>query len=78
LFKIIAILYVGAYIIWEAPARNILLVGKKACAEQYRKIIAGLGEIISMEFLNRYAVEDRVFDDRIFESVHIKIDRNIF
>ena len=51
-------------IVWEAPARNILLRNKQDVIENYRKMFASV-EDVEFRTLQRFATEDRVVDDSI-------------
>jgi steroid delta-isomerase-like uncharacterized protein len=51
-------------VVWEAPARKLMFKGKRAVADNYRKMFAAIRDV---EFRNvqRFATEDRVVDDSI-------------
>lgn len=51
-------------IVWEAPARQLILHGKRAAAENYRKMFGSMANI-KPTTLRRFATEDRVVDDSI-------------
>ena len=51
-------------IVWEAPARGLVLHGKDAAADNYRSIWASVKDV-EIRTLQRFATEDRVFDDCI-------------
>ena len=51
-------------IVWEAPARGLLFEGKEAVAENYRRIFSSIKDVVILP-LQRFATEDRVFDDCI-------------
>lgn len=51
-------------IVWEAPARDIVLHGKGATAENYRKMFSSF-KVEEFRCLERFATEDRVVDDSI-------------
>jgi ketosteroid isomerase-like protein len=52
-------------IVWEAPARHLLFKNKKDVAANYRKMFKSM-EHVEFQSLQRFATEDRVFDDSIF------------
>ena len=51
-------------IVWEAPNRNLVFVGKDAVADNYRKMFASAKDL-EFSNLQRFATEDRVVDDSI-------------
>ena len=51
-------------IVWEAPARNLVIKGKEAVAANYREIFSVLKDV-EFHTLDRFATEDRVVDDSI-------------
>ena len=51
-------------IVWEAPARQLILHGKRAAAENYRKMFGSMADV-QATMLRRFATEDRVVDDSI-------------
>ena len=51
-------------IVWEAPARNLVIRGKEAVAANYREIFSVLKDV-EFHTLDRFATEDRVVDDSI-------------
>ena len=51
-------------IVWEAPARNLVIQGKEAVAANYREIFPVLKDV-EFHILDRFATEDRVVDDSI-------------
>ena len=51
-------------VVWEAPARNLLLKGKEAVAANYREMFSGFKDV-EFHTLDRFATEDRVADDSI-------------
>ena len=51
-------------IVWEAPARNLMIKGKEAVAANYREIFSVLQDV-EFHTLDRFATEDRVVDDSI-------------
>lgn len=51
-------------IVWESPTRNLLLRGKEAAGETYRKMFASF-RVEGFRTLDRFATEDRVVDDSI-------------
>ena len=55
-------------IVWEAPARNLVIKGKEAVAANYREIFSVLKEV-EFHTLDRFATEDRVVDDSIVTFV---------
>jgi ketosteroid isomerase-like protein len=53
-------------IVWEAPAPNGLnrsFSGKEAVAKNYRELFASMRNV-KFQFLQRFATDDRVVDDR--------------
>lgn len=56
-------------IVWEAPARGLLFRDKKDVAGNYRKMFASMKDV-EVRNLQRFATEDRVFDDSI---LHCKV-----
>lgn len=54
-------------VIWEAPARNVVLTDHDQILEHYRQIVAGICEPVHMIPLRRFAVGNQAFDDRIIE-----------
>ncbi len=57
-------------IVWESPARNLVLRGKEATGENYRKMFATF-KVEGFRTLQRFATEDRVVDDSIINVVLI-------
>lgn len=51
-------------ITWEAPARQLLLHGKQATAENYREMFGSMADV-TVTPLRRFATEERVVDDSI-------------
>jgi len=51
-------------VVWEAPARGLMLHGKRAAAENYRKMFGSMAEV-KVTPLRRFATADRVVDDSI-------------
>ncbi len=51
-------------VIWEAPARQLVLHGKHAAAENYRRSFGSMSDI-KFQSLRRFATEDRVVDDSL-------------
>jgi ketosteroid isomerase-like protein len=51
-------------IVWEAPARQLILHGKRAAAENYRKMFGSMADM-KPTTLRRFGTEDRVVDDSI-------------
>ena len=51
-------------IVWESPARGVLLRGKRAAAENYRYMFGSMTNVQS-QTLRRFATEDRVVDDSL-------------
>ena len=51
-------------VVWEAPARNLVLKGKKAVADNYREMFSGFKNL-KFRTLDRFATEDRVVDDSV-------------
>lgn len=51
-------------IVWESPTRNLLLRGKEATGENYRKMFSSF-RVEGFRTLDRFATEDRVVDDSI-------------
>ena len=56
-------------IVWEAPARGLSFRDKKDVAANYRKMFASMKDV-EIRNLQRFATEDRVFDDSVF---HCKV-----
>ena len=56
-------------VVWEAPARGLLFRDKKDVAGNYRKMFASMKDV-EVRNLQRFATEDRVFDDSI---LHCKV-----
>ena len=55
-------------IVWEAPARNLVIKGKEAVAANYREIFSVLKDV-EFHILDRFATEDRVVDDSVVTFV---------
>ena len=55
-------------IIWESPVRNLVLRGKEATGENYRRMFASF-QVEGFRTLQRFATEDRVVDDSIITVV---------
>ncbi len=55
-------------VVWEAPARQLLFKGKRAVADNYRKIFGAMRDV-EFRNLQRFANEDRVTDDSIVNFV---------
>jgi len=51
-------------IVWEAPSRSIVLKGKQAVADNYRKMFSGFKNV-KFRTLDRFATEERVVDDSV-------------
>lgn len=51
-------------VVWEAPARKLVFKGKRAVADNYRKMFAVIRDV-EFRNLQRFATEDRVVDDSI-------------
>ena len=51
-------------IVWEAPARNLVIKGKEQVAANYREIFSVLKDV-EFHTLDRFATEDRVVDDSV-------------
>ena len=51
-------------VVWEAPARKLVYKGKRAVADNYRKMFAVIRDV-EFRNLQRFATEDRVVDDSI-------------
>jgi len=51
-----------ADIVWEAPARNLMFKDKNATVENYKKMFASMKDV-KFRTIERFATEDRVFDD---------------
>jgi hypothetical protein len=51
-------------VIWESPARGIVLHGKQAAAENYRRTFGSMADL-GVTSLRRFATADRVVDDSI-------------
>lgn len=51
-------------IVWESPTRNLLLHGKEAAGENYRRMFSSF-RVEGFRTLDRFATEDRVVDDSI-------------
>ena len=51
-------------IVWEAPARNLVIKGKEQVAANYREIFSVLKDV-EFHTLDRFATQDRVVDDSI-------------
>lgn len=51
-------------IVWESPTRNLLLRGKEATGENYRRMFSSF-RVEGFRTLDRFATEDRVVDDSI-------------
>lgn len=51
-------------VVWEAPARKLMFKGKRAVADNYRKMFAVIRDV-EFRNLQRFATEDRVVDDSI-------------
>ena len=51
-------------IVWEAPARSLVIKGKEAVAANYREIFSVLKDV-EFHTLDRFATEDRVVDDSV-------------
>jgi ketosteroid isomerase-like protein len=49
-------------IVWEAPARNVVYRGKEAVAAYYLRLWDSMDDVSTVNN-DRYATEDRVFDD---------------
>ena len=57
-------------IVWEAPSRNVVIMGKEAMAANYREIFSGIRDV-KFRCLDPFATAGRVVDDSIvsFEVV---------
>jgi ketosteroid isomerase-like protein len=51
-------------IVWESPARQLTLHGKRATAENYRRMFGSMADV-KPTALRRFATEDRVVDDSL-------------
>ncbi|HEV2762419.1 MAG TPA: nuclear transport factor 2 family protein [Pyrinomonadaceae bacterium] len=51
-------------IVWESPARNVYLYGKRAAGENYRRMFASM-KVEGFRNVQRFATPDRVVDDSI-------------
>jgi ketosteroid isomerase-like protein len=51
-------------IVWESPARGLVLRGKEETGENYRRMFAAF-EVEEFRCLQRFATEDRVVDDSV-------------
>jgi len=51
-------------VVWESPARGIVLHGKQAAAENYRRTFGSMDDV-KVTSLRRFATTDRVVDDSI-------------
>jgi len=51
-------------VVWEAPARNLVISGKEAVAANYRDIFSVLKNV-EFHTKDRFATEDRVVDDSV-------------
>ena len=51
-------------IVWEAPARDLVIKGKEAVAANYRQMFTVLKDV-EFHCLDRFATEDRVVDDSV-------------
>ena len=51
-------------IVWEAPARSLVIKGKEAVAANYREIFSVLKDV-EFHTLDRFATEVRVVDDSV-------------
>lgn len=51
-------------IVWESPARNVYLYGKRAAAENYRAMFGSM-RVEGFRCLQRFATPDRVVDDSV-------------
>jgi ketosteroid isomerase-like protein len=51
-------------IVWESPGRQLTLHGKRATAENYRRMFGSMAEVKPTS-LRRFATEDRVVDDSL-------------
>ncbi len=58
-------------VVWEAPARNLVISGKEAVAANYRDIFSVLKNV-EFHTKDRFATEDRVVDDSIISFVVAK------
>ena len=58
-------------IVWEAPARNIVLHGKQAVEDNYRDMFSGFKDV-EFRTLDRFATENRVVDDSVVSLEIIK------
>ncbi len=64
---------VGLYtddIVWESPARGLILHGRQAAAENYRAMFGAM-ENVQVTPLRRFATTDRVVDDSIATFTHV-------
>ena len=50
--------------VWESPTRDLILHGKEATGENYRKMFSSF-KVEGFRNLERFATEDRVVDDSI-------------
>ena len=51
-------------VVWEAPARNLVISGKEAVAANYRDIFSVLSHV-EFHTKDRFATDDRVVDDSV-------------
>lgn len=51
-------------VVWEAPARKLVFKGKRAVADNYRKLFAAIQDV-EFRNLDRFATEERVVDDSV-------------
>jgi steroid delta-isomerase-like uncharacterized protein len=52
---------------WESPTRNLLLRGKDATGENYRKMFESF-KVEGFRNISRFATEDRVVDDSVITA----------
>jgi uncharacterized protein YjiS (DUF1127 family) len=51
-------------IVWEAPSRNLIVRGKEAVADNYRRMFSSIKDI-EIQALERFATDHRVVDDAV-------------
>lgn len=55
-------------IVWESPARGLILQGKREVGDNYRRMCCAF-EVEAVRSLQRFATEDRVVDDSVFTAM---------
>ena len=61
-------------VVWEAPARNLVISGKEAVAANYRDIFSVLSHV-EFPTKDRFATDDRVVDDSV---VTFQVAKEVF